>query len=250
MEGFRFQAATVRRPNLRTAFPRDFAARLRGQTVRSVSRRGKYLLAELSSNEVLVMHLGMSGSFEIHDRHQAVQLGTHDHVVFCMSSGATIVFNDPRRFGFMTLLARDDRHVTISALGPEPLAPEFDAAALARACAGKKTSLKVALLDQRVVAGIGNIYACEALHRARLSPRRRASTIATRSGGPRRPAHALAVAIKKVLSDAINHRHLSFSRFRVYDREGAACPHRDCTGTIRRVVQAGRATFFCPNCQR
>lgn len=246
MEGARFEAVLTNRPNLRTAFPPDFAARLAGRTVRSLARRGKYLLADLSSDEILVMHLGMSGSFRVHGDRPAND--RHDHVVFRMSSGATIVFNDPRRFGSMTLIPRDrlaDRQGP-GALGPEPLSAAFDGRALAAACRGKKTSLKAALSDQRVVAGLGNIYVCEALHRAGLSPQRRASTIATRAGAPREHAIRLARAIKKVLERAIR----GDDRFRVYDREGRRCRTARCGGVIRRITQSGRSTFFCPRCQK
>jgi formamidopyrimidine-DNA glycosylase len=252
MEGARFTAVVARRPDLRTPFPKHFVSRLEGHTVRRLDRRGKYLMAELSSGETLVMHLGMSGSFRVEtgpaDAH--AMAGAHDHVVFQMSSGATVTFNDPRRFGFMTLIGPDTRHAALAAMGPEPLSAAFDAAALAAACRGKKTSLKAALLDQRVVAGIGNIYACEALHRARLSPRRRASTIATRAGRPQDAALRLTTAIKAVLEDAIRGLAEGSDRFRVYDRDGARCPRRGCAGTIKRIVQGGRSTFFCPVCQR
>jgi formamidopyrimidine-DNA glycosylase len=248
MDGARFVAVVTNRPNLRTPFPVDFSERLQGQTVRSLERRGKYLLAHLSSRDVLVMHLGMSGSFKLNTDADADDV--HDHVVFRMSSGATIVFNDPRRFGFMDLISPEalSSQRGVSLLGPEPLSDEFDAAALARACRGKKTSLKAALSDQRVVAGLGNIYVVEALHRAGLSPRRRASTIATLTGLPRPSAEKLAAAIKRVLRDAIAGRY--DEGFRVYDREGRRCPTRGCTGVIRRIVQSGRSTFFCPTCQR
>ncbi|MGH9175762.1 MAG: zinc finger domain-containing protein, partial [Vicinamibacterales bacterium] len=189
----------------------------------------------------------------------------HDHVVFRMSSGATVTFNDPRRFGLMDLVPRDElsRHRVLGALGPEPLAPEFDAAVLAQACRGRKTSLKAALSDQRVIAGLGNIYICEALHRARLSPRRRASTIATRTGAPRDTAYRLAAAIRRVLNDAIVRTAApqevgpvaraagayAGARFRVYDRAGVRCPRPGCRGTVKRIVQTGRSTYFCPVCQ-
>ena len=246
MEGARFQSVVTNRPNLRSAFPVDFAARLEGRTVKSLGRRGKYLLARLSSGDVLVMHLGMSGSFRVTE--EAEERDRHDHVLFRMSSGATIVFNDPRRFGFMDVLSHDELAAAKGpgALGPEPLSREFDGAALARACRGKKTSLKVALSDQRVVAGLGNIYVSEALHLARLSPKRRASAIATSSGAPRDGAIRLAKAIKKVLEKAIR----GDDRFRVYDREGKRCPTPGCRGVIRRIAQAGRSTFFCGVCQR
>ena len=183
-----------------------------------------------------------------------------------MSSGARISFNDPRRFGMMKLVGRAelDREPLLRALGPEPLGNEFDAAMLARACKGKRTSLKAALSDQRIVAGLGNIYVCEALHRARLSPKRGASTIASRTGTPRERAQRLVDAIKAVLAEAIaaggsslrDHRRTDGElgdfqhTFRVYDRAGKPCPTPGCAGTIRRVVQGGRSTFFCPVCQR
>jgi formamidopyrimidine-DNA glycosylase len=250
----------LRRPDLRLPFPRHFRARLVDQIVTSLTRRAKYLLAELSSHDTLVVHLGMSGSFRIDApggaANTAADPDRHDHVVFHLSSGAVITFNDPRRFGLMALLtpAQLERHPVLSRLGLEPLSPEFDAAALARACRGRKTSLKLALLDQRVVAGLGNIYASEALHVAGLSPFRRASTIATRSGAPRDAAYRLTEAIRRVLTTAIDRTSARYrsrsSRFRVYDREGKKCPRRQCAGIIRRRTQAGRSTFYCPVCQR
>lgn len=257
----RIDAVDLRRPDLRSAFPPHFRERLEGQAVRSLTRRAKYLLAQLSSSETLVMHLGMSGSFRVEPPAGSGvnagqgELDRHDHVVFHLSSGAVITFNDPRRFGFMDLLTASQLagHAVLSRLGPEPLSPQFDAVALARACTGKKVALKVALIDQRVVAGLGNIYACEALHVASLSPFRRASTIATPAGGPRETAERLASAIKQVLTRAIERearpRSYQSSRFRVYDREGSRCPRRGCRGTIRRRTQAGRSTFYCPVCQ-
>ena len=245
----------VRRPDLRVPFPRRFRARLVGQTVLTLTRRAKYLLAVLSSRETLIVHLGMSGSFRVDaSPDNAAEPDRHDHVVFRLASGDTVTFNDPRRFGLMTLLtpAQLARHPVLSRLGPEPLSPGFDAAALARACRGKKIALKVALLDQRIVAGIGNIYASEALHLAGLSPFRRASTIATPAGAPREAAERLTEAIKRVLTIAIDRTSRTYrsSRFRVYDREGARCLRRGCGGVIKRRTQAGRSTFYCPVCQR
>jgi formamidopyrimidine-DNA glycosylase len=253
----------VRRPDLRAPFPRNFRRRLTGQTVLALTRRAKYLLATLSSSETLLVHLGMSGSFRIDDPAGIAAEGgdskpesdRHDHVVFHMSSGAVITFNDPRRFGLMDLLttAQLAHHAVLSRLGPEPLSAEFDAFRLARACKGKKTPLKLALLDQRVVAGLGNIYASEALHVAALSPTRRASTIATPTGAPRESAYRLAAAIKRVLTDAIDRLSgtaYRSSRFRVYDREAERCQRPRCPGVIRRRTQAGRSTFYCPACQR
>jgi formamidopyrimidine-DNA glycosylase len=263
MEGARFERVETRRADLRLPFPVDFAARLEGQRVRELKRRAKYLLAELESGDTLLMHLGMSGSFRVlKGRRDDVQGGfyfergrleAHDHVLFTMSSGATVVFNDPRRFGVMSIVNIDasDGYPALKALGPEPLDRGFTAATLAAALEGKKTSLKAALSDQRVVAGLGNIYVCEALHVARLSPKRRASTLVTPSGAPRSSAAALAAAIRSVLKDAIAKRHRpgGADRFKVYDREGERCPRRGCPGTIKRIVQTGRSTFFCPVCQ-
>jgi formamidopyrimidine-DNA glycosylase len=256
LTGVRITDVEARRPDLRIPFPPGFRARLRGQTVASLCRRAKYLLAQLSSGETLLMHLGMSGSFRIElagERPAVFDL--HDHVVFELESGTRVLFNDPRRFGFIDLLTSSERerHPVLSRLGLEPLSDAFDGAALARACRGKTTSLKAALLDQRVVAGIGNIYASEALHVAKLSPRRRAGIIATPSGAPRESAHRLAAAIKQVLNDAIaraSGRRYRSSRFRVYDREGGSCRGARCEGVVQRRTQAGRSTFYCPVCQR
>ena len=261
MVGARIDTVELRRAGLRVPFPRGFATRLAGQTVEALTRRAKYLLAGLSSGDTLLMHLGMSGSFRVsgvpgRDASQpAAPAGPHDHVVFHLASGADVVFNDPRRFGVMDLVAPGglERHPAIGTLGAEPLSDAFDAAALARACAGKRTSLKAALLDQRVVAGLGNIYVAEALHVAGLSPHRRASTIATPRGVPRDAAYRLTAAIKQVLARAIERqpaKDYRSDRFRVYDREHRRCPRRSCRGIIRRRTQNGRSSFYCPVCQR
>jgi formamidopyrimidine-DNA glycosylase len=255
MRGAKFRRVIVNRPNLRIPFPNRFVERLRGQTVQAVSRRGKYLVVELSSGETLVMHLGMSGWFHvapIGDRSR--EADPHDHVAFVMSSGKTVLFNDPRRFGFMDLSERGqlENYPSLSVMGPEPLSDAFDGDALARACRGKKVSLKVALLDQKVVAGLGNIYASEALHHARLSPLRQASTLATVSGAPKKSAEQLAKSIKAVLTSAIKRRESPYrsARFQVYEREGEPCRHKGCDGTIKRIWQAGRSTFYCQTCQK
>jgi formamidopyrimidine-DNA glycosylase len=254
MDGARIERVLARRADLRSPFPADFVARLEGQRISAVRRRAKYLLAELDSGDVLLMHLGMSGSFRVLRRREERVLHTHDHVVFEMSSGSAVVYTDPRRFGSMTILGAGEMHghPVLAALGPEPLDRGFDAAVLAAALRNRKTSLKVALLDQRVLAGLGNIYVSEALHRARLSPRRRASTLVTRSGAPRPQMTALVEAIRAVLKDAIAHSHRTDGddRFRVYDHAGRRCPRRGCPGRITRIVQGGRSTFFCPVCQR
>ena len=284
MEGFRIVKMEVRRKDLRFPFQRDFVARLAGQTVTGLGRRAKYLMADLASGDVLLMHLGMSGSFRVvkdddasapgQFHHPRGKNGAHDHVVFHMSSGAAIVFNDPRRFGYMKVIARGalEDEPLLSGLGPEPLGNEFDAAMLARSCANKKTSLKAALLDQRVVAGLGNIYVCEALFRAHLSPRRLAATLATKAGQrkgvaggePTDHAKRLVTAIHAVLNQAIeaggsslrDHRQTSGElgyfqhSFQVYDREGETCQTAGCSGIVRRFTQNGRSTFWCPRCQK
>jgi formamidopyrimidine-DNA glycosylase len=257
MAHVRVEAVRLGRPDLRAPFPRGFARRIAGQTVKAVNRRAKYLLAPLSSGETLLMHLGMSGSFRVAGpgrNEPPAGSDPHDHVVFQMASGADVIFNDPRRFGVMDLIPAGalDAHPAVGTLGPEPLSPDFDAKALARACAGKRTSLKAALLDQRIVAGLGNIYVVEALHIAGLSPQRRASTIVTRRGAPQNAAHRLVAAIKHVLTEAIARQATAYrsERFRVYDREGERCRRRRCAGVIRRRTQAGRSSFYCPVCQR
>jgi len=276
MEGAKIVKAEVRRKDLRFPFQKDFVARLEGQTVTGLGRRAKYLMADLSSGDVLLMHLGMSGSFRVVNddhghtpgqfHHPRTEDRAHDHVVFHMSSGAAIVFNDPRRFGYMKVIGRRaiEEEPLLRDLGPEPLGNEFDADMLARACANKKTSLKAALLDQRVVAGLGNIYVCEALFRAHLSPRRLAATLATKKGETTEHARHLVDAIHDVLNQAIkaggsslrDHRQTSGElgyfqhSFQVYDREGEKCLSKGCGGIVRRFVQNGRSTFWCPKCQK
>jgi formamidopyrimidine-DNA glycosylase len=276
MEGVRIARVTAHRGDLRFPLQKDFTARLDGRKVTGLGRRAKYLLADLDSGDVLLMHLGMSGSFRVMLGKNGRTPGTfhyprsenrtHDHVVFEMGNGAVISFNDPRRFGYMKIVARAnlDDEPFLKALGPEPLGNAFDAAMLAQACAGKKTSLKAALLDQRVVAGLGNIYVCEALFRAHLSPKRQASTLATKAGAPTEHAKKLVEAIRAVLNAAIeaggsslrDHRQTSGElgyfqhSFQVYDREGEPCRTRGCRGIVKRFTQNGRSTFWCPSCQK
>src|SRR3954451_22820270 len=284
MEGAKILKAEARRPDLRFPFQPDFVARLQGQVVTGLGRRAKYLMADLASGDVLLMHLGMSGSFRVIKPDNEAAPGefhyprakdsAHDHVLFRMSSGADIVFNDPRRFGYMKVVARSalDEEPLLKGLGPEPLGNEFDAKMLARSCANRKTSLKAALLDQRVVAGLGNIYVCEALFRARLSPRRLAATLATKAGQrkgvaggePTDHAKRLVTAIHAVLNQAIkaggsslrDHRQTSGElgyfqhSFQVYDREGEECQTERCGGIVKRFTQNGRSTFWCPRCQK
>jgi len=233
----------VRRPDLRVPFPRRFRARLVGQTVLTLTRRAKYLLAVLSSRETLIVHLGMSGSFRVDaSPDNAAEPDRHDHVVFRLASGDTVTFNDPRRFGLMTLLtpAQLARHPVLSRLGPEPLSPGFDAAALARACRGKKIALKVALLDQRIVAGIGNMWVAEALWQARVSPWSPLGTVTDDE-----LARALVWA-----QDAMRAAVLSPRGPRaVYRRAGRPC--RRCGAAIasRGLGDANRAAYWCPTCQ-
>lgn len=276
MEGVRIARVIAHRGDLRFPLQKDFAARLDGRKVTGLGRRAKYLLADLNSGDVLLMHLGMSGSFRVMQgddgktpgtfHHPRSENRTHDHIVFEMENGAVILFNDPRRFGYMKIVARADLddEPFLKALGPEPLGNAFDAAMLAQACAGKKTSLKAALLDQRVVAGLGNIYVCEALFRAHLSPKRQASTLAAKTGAPTEHAKKLVEAIRTVLNAAIeaggsslrDHRQTSGElgyfqhSFQVYDREGEPCRTRGCRGTVKRFTQNGRSTFWCPSCQK
>ena len=274
MEGATFVKVEQRRPDLRIPFPARFVRRLTGRRVVALGRRAKYLAADLDDGMVLVMHLGMSGSFriEVDGRsatpgayyHAPAKRRAHDHVVFHMSSGVRVVFNDPRRFGLMDLVARAglDQSKHFKAVGIEPLGNELSGARLASLMAGRSAPLKAALMDQRLIAGLGNIYVCEALWRARLSPDRKAGTLATRTGRPTPAAERLAVAIREVLEDAIRaggsslRDHIRATgelgefqhAFAVYDREGAPCPRG--RGVIRRKIHSGRSTFYCPVCQR
>lgn len=274
LEGRQLVRVEQRRPDLRFALPERFAARLTGRRVERLNRRAKYLLAELDDGAVLLMHLGMSGSFRIEAvearapgdfHHPRSKDPAHDHIVFD-TGAARIVYNDPRRFGFMALIAPGefDSHALLKDLGPEPLGNRFDAAVLNAALHGRAAPLKSALLDQRVVAGLGNIYVCEALYRARLSPRRKAGSIATAKGPPGKRVERLVAAIREVLREAIaaggsslrDHRRadgeLGYFQhaFKVYDREGQPCSTPGCGGTVARIVQSGRSTFLCPACQR
>jgi formamidopyrimidine-DNA glycosylase len=266
MEGQVIARATVNRPDLRWPFPPDMAARLTGQRVTALRRRSKYILADLTSGESLLIHLGMSGRMLVsgdplgrfvHD-HPAPE--KHDHVVLDMEGGARITFNDPRRFGAMDLLPTmtAEAHPLLARLGPEPLGNAFNEPYLMAALKGRNTPIKSALLDQRIVAGLGNIYVCEALFRARISPLRRAGSLS----GKR--AAALVPIIRAVLADAITAGGSSLRDFRqadgelgyfqhsfdVYGREGEPCRSAGCKGQIVRVTQAGRSSFYCPQCQR
>lgn len=275
--GARFARVLLRRPNLRFPFPDRFAERLEGRTVRDLVRRAKYLVAGLDSGESLIMHLGMSGRFDVAlpdgrnlspgDFYLDGALGNakHDHVVLAMSNGSTVTYNDVRRFGFMDLVPTETlgtcRH--FAGMGIEPLSDALTPEAVARLFRGRITPLKAALLDQRLIAGLGNIYVCEALHRAGLHPEAPAGSLARADGGPTPQAKRLTRVIGDVLREAVaaggstlrDYAHTdggagAFQHaFRVYDRVGHACGARGCTGTIERIVQSGRSTFFCATCQ-
>ena len=266
MEGRRILQARVNRPDLRWPFPDRMAERLTGQIVTALRRRSKYILADLSSGETLIIHLGMSGRMlisgaqvgEFHHEHPAP--AKHDHVVIDMEGGARVVFNDARRFGAMDLAPtnRVEAHKLLARLGPEPLGNAFSEPYLIEQFARRASPVKSVLLDQRVVAGLGNIYVCEALHRTRIAPRRKAGRVAAARVG------ALVPVIRNVLQEAIaaggsslrDYRQadgeLGYFQhtFRVYGREGAPCVTTGCSGTISRIVQSGRSTFYCPRCQR
>jgi formamidopyrimidine-DNA glycosylase len=270
LAGRKLARVEARRPDLRFPFPDGFVQRLVGARIERLERRAKYLLARLDRGETLVMHLGMSGRFEIALPEGQVRPGEfhyapdpdpkHAHVVFETDDGGRVTYYDPRRFGYMDLVdtATMDLHPWFAGLGPEPLSPAFDAARLVHAFAGRKQGAKTLLLDQRIVAGLGNIYVCEALHRARISPFKPAGGIAAKRLTP------LAQAVREVLAEAIEAGGSSLRdyaqadgalgyfqhRFRVYDREGRPCPNDGCDGVIARQVQAGRSTFYCPKCQR
>jgi formamidopyrimidine-DNA glycosylase len=272
MEGQVIARAQVNRPDLRRPFPERLAERLTGRQVIRLGRRSKYILADLSGGETLLIHLGMSGRMTVsgdpsgrgdapgrfvHD-HPLVQ--KHDHVVLDMGNGARVTFNDARRFGLMDLIAGDaaESHPLLAGLGPEPLGNAFHAAGLAAAFHGRRAPVKAALLDQRIVAGLGNIYVCESLFRAGISPRRAAGRISAAR------IAALVTVIREVLEQAIGAGGSSLRDYRqtggelgyfqhvfdVYGREGAACRRPGCEGVINRIVQSGRSSFFCPQCQR
>ncbi|MFK7902451.1 MAG: bifunctional DNA-formamidopyrimidine glycosylase/DNA-(apurinic or apyrimidinic site) lyase [Nitratireductor sp.] len=280
MEGAVIEQLDVNRPNLRFAFPENFSKRVEGQTLTSLSRRAKFLIATLSSNEVLVMHLGMSGSFRIEmdeneqNFDEAFHLDKskntkHDHVVFHVNGPkgkARIIYNDPRRFGFMELIEQNNvsEHKYFSKMGIEPIGNSLNGNVIAELFYNKKAPLKAALLDQRLIAGLGNIYACEALHGAGLLPTRPAGSIVGKNGKPLKHCEPLASEIRKVIMAAIeaggsslrDHRQADGQlgyfqhNFRVYDQEGEKCVTDKCSGVIARITQSGRSTFYCPKCQK
>lgn len=278
LQGRRFVRVEQRRKDLRFPLPERFAERLTGRRISRLERRAKYILVHLDKGEVLAVHLGMTGRFSI-SRSSAgkpAQLGEyihdhghddkHDHLVFTMSGGAVVTYNDARRFGYMTLIpaAEIEQDAFFRGLGVEPLGDDLNAAYLARRACGKKVDLKAFLMDQRIIAGLGNIYVCEALFRAGLDPWKPANRLATKSGKPTPAAERLVPQVKAVLADAIraggstlrdykqaNGDIGSFQKeFAVYGREGEPCTRPGCRGTVRRKTQGGRSTFFCRTCQR
>ncbi len=271
MEGRRVEKVEVRRYDLRIPVPDDFARRLQGRTLETLGRRAKYLVGEFDDGTILLAHLGMSGRMIIETPEDDVQRpgvfsydpgshARHEHIVFHVGNGTVIRFSDPRRFGLMTLTDREGfaDHKLIRHLGPEPTGIDFTGPVLAARLRGKQTPIKAALLDQRVVAGVGNIYACEALYAAGISPRRQAATVQGRR------ADRLAAAVRDVLGEAIAAGGSSLRdhvaptgelgyfqhRFKVYGRTGEPCPGCDCGQAVRRIVQSGRSTFYCAKRQR
>lgn len=263
MEGKTIERLDVNRPNLRFPFPDKFKARVEGATITRMGRRAKFLVTELSTGEALIMHLGMSGRYTVNNsataefHHDPGTNPAHDHVVFHMQGGATVTYNDPRRFGFMELWSIEDlaNYPRIKDLGPEPLSNHFNAAYLDETLRGKAAPIKAALLDQAVIAGLGNIYVCEALFRSGISPRRKAATVVGKRN------QRLAPAINEVIAEAIAAGGSSISdfasasgelgyfqkHFSVYDRENAPCD--TCGAPVKRIVQSGRSSFYCGKCQ-
>lgn len=279
MEGALLSKLELRRQDLRFPFPEKFESQASGRRIIGLGRRAKYLLIDLDDGVTVIAHLGMSGSFRIEEDAKAEMPGDfhyvrskdekHDHVVFHLE-GATgrrrVIYNDPRRFGFMDIVRREDlaAHPSFRDLGPEPTGNELSAAYLGERFKGKTQPLKSALLDQRNIAGLGNIYVCEALWRSHLLPMRAAGTLVTKGGKPKEELNLLVTAIRDVIADAIaaggsslrDHIQTDGSlgyfqhSFSVYDRESLACPTPGCGGTVTRIVQAGRSSFYCASCQK
>jgi formamidopyrimidine-DNA glycosylase len=276
MLGQRIARVEVRRKDLRFPFPPRFAERLTGARIDGLRRRAKYILATLDTGETLILHLGMTGRFSVArpdgktahlgEFYFATETkGPHDHVVFRLENGTVITYTDPRRFGMMDLagIHEGENHKLLKSIGVEPLGNDLSAQYLADAFRHKKAPLKSALLDQRIIAGLGNIYVCEALYRARLSPRRKSATLVKRKTDDPR-LDELVLHIRVILTQAIAAGGSTLQdyqsadgvkgefqqRFAVYDREGEACQTEGCESVIRRIVQSGRSTFFCPTCQR
>jgi formamidopyrimidine-DNA glycosylase len=276
LTGARFETVTLNRENLRFPFPLGLKAELEGATVLNVGRRAKYLLLTLSTGMTLLSHLGMTGSWRFAEHGidkppRYYEPGTepkHDHFVAAIShpehGSSHLIYADPRRFGFIDLFETGSDNAYLSGIGPEPLGNDFNADALAKSFASKKAPIKAALLDQRIVAGLGNIYVAEALYRAHILPTVTAGSLVTPKGKPKKPLEDLAIAVRQVLTEAIHSGGSTLQDFRnaeggkgyfqhnfaVYDREGEPCRTRDCSGEVQRIVQSGRSTFFCPSCQK
>jgi formamidopyrimidine-DNA glycosylase len=279
MEGARIQRLELRRGDLRFPFPQDFERQVSGRKIIGLGRRAKYLLIDLDSGKTIISHLGMSGSFRIEQgpltatpgdfHHERSKDEKHDHAIFHLDGEGgprRVIYNDPRRFGFMDIADRSelDANPFLFGLGPEPTGNELSAAYLAKRFDGKAQPLKSALLDQKTIAGLGNIYVCEALWRAHLSPVRAAGTLVTKTGKPKQALNLLVTSIRDVIADAIaaggsslrDHIQTDGSlgyfqhSFSVYDREGLTCRTPGCGGTVSRIVQAGRSTFYCATCQK
>jgi formamidopyrimidine-DNA glycosylase len=279
MEGARIQRLELRRGDLRFPFPQDFEQQVSGRKIIGLGRRAKYLLIDLDSGKTIISHLGMSGSFRIEQgpltatpgdfHHERSKDEKHDHAIFHLDGEGgprRVIYNDPLRFGFMDIADRSelDANPFLFGLGPEPTGNELSAAYLAKRFDGKAQPLKSALLDQKTIAGLGNIYVCEALWRAHLSPVRAAGTLVTKTGKPKQALNLLVTSIRDVIADAIaaggsslrDHIQTDGSlgyfqhSFSVYDREGLACRTPGCGGTVSRIVQAGRSTFYCATCQK
>lgn len=274
--GATIEKVTLHRPNLRFPFPAGLAEALEGQSILSVGRRAKYLLIALANGKTVLSHLGMTGSYRFIEHpidkppryYETQPVPKHDHMVWTLShpehGRSHLVYADPRRFGFIALYDNLEDSPYLAGLGPEPLSNSFNGAELTAAFSGKKTPIKAALLDQRVVAGLGNIYVAEALHRAHILPTVHAGTMLTAKGKPKAAIEDLVFAVRQVLIEAIevggstlrDFRNAEGGtgyfqhRFAVYDREGEPCPTPLCTGTIARIVQSGRSTFYCPVCQK
>lgn len=275
LEGARIEAVTLNRKDLRFPFPRELAKSLTGQVIESVGRRAKYLLFRLSGGKTLLSHLGMTGSYRFEDfkfkepsrYHEPTQQQKHDHLVLELThprhGALRLVYNDARRFGFIDLFGDEAQSPYLAGLGPEPLGNDFSAQEMAGRFKAKKAPIKAALLDQRVVAGLGNIYVSEALHRAHIRPDVEARSLVHKSGAPSKRLDDLARGVRTVLIEAVEAGGSTLRdfraadggpgsfqhRFAVYDREGEPCPTPLCRGVIRRIVQSGRSTFFCPVCQ-
>lgn len=276
IDGATIDKVTLNRPDLRFPFPKDLQSSLEGQKITSVGRRAKYLLIGLSNGKTVLSHLGMTGSYRFAEHgidkppryYEVEPVPKHDHMVWDIShpkhGKSHLIYADPRRFGFVDLYDDVEQSPYLKGLGPEPLGNDFNAEEMAEKFKGKKTPIKAALLDQRVVAGLGNIYVAEALHRAHILPTVLAGTLVTAKGKPKPVLEDLAHAVRQVLTEAIevggstlrDFRNAEGGsgyfqhRFAVYDREGEPCPTPMCTGTIERIVQSGRSTFFCPVCQK